>query len=427
MEGLNLLNKASRLDPANIAVMMEMGDLYAFKLKDYEKADRIFRKILALTPSNEAASLRLGVNLFLNLGDRRSGIKIFKDLILADPNYAEAHQALGDCLSDQKDHSGAVKEHQKALSLAPHDIQAAIKLAQDYAYGLKQTSTAIQLLKKFPLEKEAHKELGNIYKENKEYGKAMAEYEKALELGPYDIDLYKYLGLLYWLDFKEYDQAVIKDDQALSKCREMLKAYPDNVYMLSEMADLYLHHVEEKYHDDSKAIELYDKILRLHPENDQAYAYLGQIEFLKVKRWGNPRQAVLSGLAKEISYCRKALEINPYNFTAAVSICDTYLQYNEYKKYAVRCVKFAQRLKWDDWIFINTYTVLLAGAITKYLLLFGLGLLLIFRFLPGCDDKVKYVVLLDVFIWWLIVLMNFCPYLFMGVGRLLYMAQFNIF
>ena len=426
MTGIYLLSKASELDPENIAVLMEAGDIYAFRLKDYGKADNIYRKILALSPRNKEASLRMGVNLFWNFGDRRSGIKIIRGLVLMYPYYADAHQVLGDCLSAQNDHVGAVKELQKALSLDPYNVQNAIRLAQDYAYGLGQTGKAVDLLKKFPLEKEARKELGNIYKTKKDYGKAADEYEKALGLDPNDIDLYKDLGRVYWGELKEYDLAVMKDDQAMLKIKERLKADPDNVYLLSELADIYLSHVAEKYHDNGKAIELYDKILRIDDKNDQAYACLGQIEFLKVKRWGDPRQAVLSGLAKEISYCRKALEINPYNLQAATLSCNTFLQYNEYKNDAARCVKNAQRLKWDDWIFIETYTVLLAGEITDYLIVFGLALLLICKLIPKWNDKLKYIVMLDVFIWLFIVLLNFCPYLFLGIGRLLYMSQFKL-
>jgi tetratricopeptide (TPR) repeat protein len=427
MTGLDLLNKASELDPENIAIMIDMGDLYAFKLKDYQKADKIYRKILAISPSVKEVSLRLGVNLFWNLEDRRSGVKIFRDLIIMYPDYADAHQALGDALSFQNDHAGAVKEHQKALSLAPGDVQSVIRLARDYAYGLKQTGTAVQMLEKFPLAKEARKEMGNIYKANKEYGKAIYEYEIALKLDPNDIGFCKYLAGVYWQEFKQYDLAVLKDDQAMSICLGRLKADPDNAYVLSELADLYLHDVAEKYHDDGRAIEQIDKILKLHDKNDQAYAYLGQIEFAKLRRWANPRKAVLSGLAKEMLYCRKALQINPYNFTAAKLICDSFLQYNEYKNDAARCVKNTRRLRWDDEVFIVTYTVLLAGAASKCLLALGLGLLFTFRFIPKFNDKLRYIVMLDVCLWWLVVLMNFCPYLFMGISRFLYMAQFKIF
>ncbi len=167
MKGLDLLMKAYNMDPTNINTMYELGCFYAFKVNDAEKADELFRKVLKVSPFHEHAYINLGFNMYWNMDDHKKGIKILRDMISIAPYNADAHHVLADCLYDQKDYNGAIKEYKTALGLEPTNTNYVIALAKVYAYGLKDPGRAIEMLDKYPLKPEfvlVFKELGNIYK-----------------------------------------------------------------------------------------------------------------------------------------------------------------------------------------------------------------------------------------------------------------------
>jgi tetratricopeptide (TPR) repeat protein len=164
--------KASEMDPSQIAIWNSLGDTYAAEAKTkqavaernaaYEKAAEAYKKALAIKPDDaglynqlgnvygaenkipeatealtKAAQLdpqmaakayyNLGANL-VNTGKSDEAASFFEKAIAADPNYADAHYQLGICLmaKAQVDASGKITppegttdQFQKYLDLKP--------------------------------------------------------------------------------------------------------------------------------------------------------------------------------------------------------------------------------------------------------------------------------------------------------------------
>ncbi len=227
----------------------------------------------------------------------------------------------------------------------------------------------------------------------------MDEYETVMKLVPGDVYFLKDIGYVYRDPFKEYDLSEEMHNRAYIAAWKKLKSDPYNSTLRFCLANLYTYSVSNKFHDYPKAVEQFNEILKRDDKNDAAYFYLADLEFQYILRWGYPRSEILKGLSRMTFYCKKALELNPYNFRAAQGLCRTYINYNENKKDAIKWVKNAQRRRWHDWVFIEAYSFLLADVITKLSLFIGLGLLIFFKLFSRSDDHMRYIVLLNVILW----------------------------
>jgi len=129
-------------------------------------------------------------------------------------------------------------------------------------------------------------DLGDLYKEQKKYAKALFAYRKAIELRPNDVLGHNKLAILYSL--------VQKYDEAASEFQKAIELTPRNVYLYHNLAKLYK--TQRKY---KKAIEVYKKIIELEPNSAKVYNILG----------------VLCSIVKQydeaVHFYNKALEINP--------------------------------------------------------------------------------------------------------------------
>ncbi|KAF0125496.1 MAG: hypothetical protein FD189_2072 [Elusimicrobia bacterium] len=141
-----------------------------------------------------------------------------------------------------------------------------------FAYGeLKQYDKAIaDFDKAIELNPEDvhvdYRNRGVAYRKLKQYDKAIADYDKAIELNPKDADTYHNRGFAYD-ELKQYDKAIADYNKAIELNPEYADAYFNRGFAYDEL----------KQYD--KAIADYDKAIKLNPEyayayNNRGYTYL---------------------------------------------------------------------------------------------------------------------------------------------------------
>lgn len=153
----------------------------------------------------------------------------------------------------------------------------------------------LDAINKSPQNSNAHRQLGLIYEERKQFAKAHLEYLAALKYASnniyYKAAIHNDLGLLYSKN-RQYEKAYEELSIAL-------KLYPDYYEARINLGSLY-----EENHRYEDALREYQSALRLNPDNDNAHYRIGKLH-AKNKQYD-----------RAYSEYHKTLELNP-NFASA--------------------------------------------------------------------------------------------------------------
>jgi len=127
-----------------------------------------------------------------------------------------------------------------------------------------EMALALDSVAKSPEKPRAHMVLGNVYKGQQEYDKAVMHYEKALSLNPS-------LGLaIVHYNFGNILMVQEKYIEAANHYREAMKLEPSEDIIRINLANAF-----EMQGKTEEAIKVLEELLRLDPENDSAHNNLG--------------------------------------------------------------------------------------------------------------------------------------------------------
>jgi len=124
------------------------------------------------------------------------------------------------------------------------------------------------VLKNYPDNILAYKKRGVAYSAEKQYDKAISDYNKALKIEVNDEEIYYNRGNAY-LEIGEYEKAILDYTYAL-------KIKPNDPKIYYNRANVYI-----KIRDYEKAISDYNEALKINPNYIEAYINRGNIYFLK--------------------------------------------------------------------------------------------------------------------------------------------------
>ena len=297
-------------------------------------------KACQLSPTDKRIFNSCG-NIYLKNNDQQKAKKSYKKAIAIDSSYSSAHQNLGNVHYNQKDFKEAKKCYEKAISLCQPSAQILFNYATALAQ-LKEYSNAITQLNKCLKEDNqffiAQKQLAEIHQAEKNYQKAISYYEnyhqnisddpdsyiaqgscelqidqlddalahlkKAYQLNKEHLDIHYLLATAYLklgnfdlamehylsqIDIKEnqecyYNIGVIlmyqeKHRDAISYLRQSL-AYNTNYLP----AHLNLGAIYLKIGQPQKAMNHYNKILTLEPNNEEVKHILAALSQEKVPK-----------------------------------------------------------------------------------------------------------------------------------------------
>jgi tetratricopeptide (TPR) repeat protein len=156
------------------------------KAKEWQGAERMYRKALVINPNNADAHQGLGVAI---AAQRRvdEAIAHYRKALEIKPDYAEAHYNLGVALARRRQVDEAITHFQKALEIEPDLAEAHNNLGAMRAIR-GQVDDAIAHYRKAleinPDNAEAHKNLGVVLAGRGQLDEAIAHFQKALEINP---------------------------------------------------------------------------------------------------------------------------------------------------------------------------------------------------------------------------------------------------
>ena len=212
-----------------------------------------------------------GFNRIYFEDDWAKGVELLEQSVHEDTTftYAYVHLSLFYILTNQTDkYVNNYQPLMKHLYKLPERLQFGIK--HDYYYGIKQDpEMALEVAKNwaelYPDDVRAHTVLAMLYMIRNQKDNELAEYKKVLSLDPGRYDLYQKIGKIY----KDLGQF----EDALNYYQLYTDEFPNNTKSYKEICDLY-----KVYGDYENARSFCKKALLIEPDEFSVLLSLSDIE-----------------------------------------------------------------------------------------------------------------------------------------------------
>ncbi|MGD9288609.1 MAG: glycosyltransferase [Desulfobacterales bacterium] len=322
LEGaLNAFKKALEIDPSNATTHNDLGVLY-YNQGDKEEAFTYYRKAARLDPDNITFQKNLADFYYVEMGKVEEAMQIYVKALNANPKDIETLLVLGHICVALENFLDAKVFYSRVLEIEPGNqdalhffdkvnsmnssdaraktpeelyrhVQSMLKNRDPYRAQVELE----RLLDHFPDFALAYNDLGVLYYNDGDKEKALNHYQKAVQLEPANATFQKNLADFY---FVELDR---KED-ALQIYLGILNEHPNDLEI-----NLTAAHICVALHDFDKAKTLYNQVLVIDPENEDARDNLNQLEVMKAERrtdqhskTESPQESTPEGdsLAKEI-------------------------------------------------------------------------------------------------------------------------------
>jgi tetratricopeptide (TPR) repeat protein len=189
--------------------------------------------------------------------------------ISIEPGSFGAYMNLGYVYDRLGDKEESISNFEKAYDLEPENIRVMENLAGMYFNQQKYAeagSLYTIVLEKDPKHAEAMIRLAMIEAENGNYQKAVDHYNSALELEQDNCDVWFNLGVLYFQNMKDYEQALTAISRAVELCPEDVNAQVNlNVILISlerfDEAVESLENFTQEFPDECIGWDLYSQVL----------------------------------------------------------------------------------------------------------------------------------------------------------------------
>ena len=175
--------KAAALAPNDPEVLIRQATVYQ-EANDFEKAADAYAKVLVLRPDFPRLREQL-VDTYIRADQKDKAIAVLQDLIKRDPLRFETYNSLGDLYEQLNNEEQAIANYQQSLVLNPNQIEVYVRIVlaqlrqKKYDEVLK---TLAEAKEKFPTRYQVQYLYGLVYTDRKEYGKAIAAFADAEQL-----------------------------------------------------------------------------------------------------------------------------------------------------------------------------------------------------------------------------------------------------
>ena len=244
VEGKYLLDKLPDNDAALVEIHSILGDIYLKMKRDYDAAAYHYRQVIEYDPQRPDAYLAFA-KIYLAQEQEENAIEMLKQVLQFDPTNQEAIENLITLYKKRGQQEQLIELYQKMLQQTP--------------------------AKEVRLIAGIHSELAQIYKEQGKDHLARQEALKTLEKDPADSQARAVLAKGY-MQAREYESAR-KELEILSKQNYK----PEETLMNLALA-------YRKLKLPIKAIDAYEKVIFLRPDNFRAQYFLTLL-CLQTQRW----------------------------------------------------------------------------------------------------------------------------------------------
>jgi tetratricopeptide (TPR) repeat protein len=258
-----ILKLAPRLGPA----YNNLGALY-FKQGRYREAADVLRRGLKVDPSMSSASALLGISLF-QMGEYAEARPRLEAALKANTNDNNAELFLVNDLTKLGDFETAAIHLQQLAKRQPRDQHIWYLLGRVYMQLSEQALGKINEID--PNSIWAHEVSAELMESMKNYGGAIVEWKKAVEVAPRQPGVHYKLGDLYW--------SLSQWDNATEQFQQELAIDPGNCMTEWKLGDILL----QKSVEPEQALAHVEKALAACPNLTEARADRGRA-LLKLHR-----------------------------------------------------------------------------------------------------------------------------------------------
>ena len=245
-------------DPENGDYLKNLGDFYYSVLKDNRAALAVYKKLLTLDPVDVTVLTILGhIHLAGNQPGEARGY--YRRILEIDPGNTEIRAFMA-TLEDQK----AAPGKDRAAGSAREDYdQAQSLMAQGDAPGAcRQLEKLVAAYPDYAL---AHNDLGVLYYQDGQKEKALAAYQRAVELEPLNLTFKKNLADFKCVELKQVEAA-------LGLYNEILTVQPDDLETLVTMGQ-----VCALMGQNEDAVDFLNQALAVEPWNPEIKQLLEEV------------------------------------------------------------------------------------------------------------------------------------------------------
>ena len=299
INALNDFNKSIQIDPFFIKAYINRANLYSEREK--EKALNDYNKAISLIPnSNELSKLNIAISYeciaafnFEN-NDLNSALIYFTKAIESDPQYDKPYLRRAKVYKAQNDTINSEIDLNKYIELQPLTM-AGFANKRDAYIEFDQIDKAIicltNIILYLPNSATNYNTRGTLYEKINQFEKALADYNKAIELEPKESTWLFNRALLFQNYLEKYDNA-------LSDYIRVIEMNPKDSNAYNNVALLYKNNIK----NNEKALEYFNKNIELAPTEPLGYSNRGDFY-----------QSELNQFDKALEDCNKAIEMDPNN------------------------------------------------------------------------------------------------------------------
>ena len=185
---LDEFEKAISLDPGNIKAYRKKGLVY-FGLRQYDDAEKLFVKAISLDPHNIQSHINLGMVKYYK-GDKAEAKNLWLKSInfKSNDNDSKALNNIANLYKEEKNYKKAIEYYQSAINQSSKSTLLMNNLADTLRLQgeLEQANSILKSsLKLNPLGINTNFYIGMVYRDLKEYGKAMEFFKKSLQFASF--------------------------------------------------------------------------------------------------------------------------------------------------------------------------------------------------------------------------------------------------
>jgi tetratricopeptide (TPR) repeat protein len=229
IEAEAMYRKAIELNPNFTAAHYNLGLLLAKSGERDEEAIKMFEEVIKLDPKNAEAFNNLG-DLLERSGERdEEAIKMFEEVIKLDPKNATPHYDLGNLLAKSgKRDDEAIKMYERTIELVPKSSKAHLNLGVLFARsGMYSEAREVYeiAIRLNPGSSIARLNLGNLFSKLHRNYEAGEIYKEAIEL---DDPIYKaWIITAYANSLKE----IRRHERAIAQYQKALELMQENLFL----------------------------------------------------------------------------------------------------------------------------------------------------------------------------------------------------
>jgi tetratricopeptide (TPR) repeat protein len=305
--------KLVKMFPEDRALAEKQADVHMWA-GDFAGAAALYEKLLASDQGNVGLRLKLADALFAS-GQPAKAVEHYEQVLAARPDDEAVRRKLADACMASKQYAKAVQHFQALYDKHPDDVRLEVDLSRalyldgrledaekhlravlarqpNDVQGVRLLADVLTEQGRFPDaivmyaraidlgdgSKETHLSFARVLSWNRDYDKALDEYDKLVQQYPDD-----------WKVAREKARILGWDRQyakSLRTYQETLDRNPGNEFIKTEME------AKEAYFigHDGKAVDSYARLVNIEPDNLEARFDLGQV-YSRQSMWGDARAA----------------------------------------------------------------------------------------------------------------------------------------